>query len=641
MIHSDALLVVELHMNFFLHKSGWLPRLMGGHAWAIRIAVASAMPLLAGCSNEWYRQSADRQVESILKERKQETVGYTPVSDPSSAPAPKAAPQKAYAKLPVTPIPPEQPSPIEPRRGELPFGPLSPEMTFPAGVSAPAVGQDVYDPTTSQRRNPPRRWVLGPPSPDDASVRLDLFKSLEYAVQHSRVYQSQMEELYLTTLDVTLQRHLFEPRFFANTSLTYRGGQQDVDYRSALVAAGNAGVRQKLPYGGEIVASGLVQFIDALNDSTENGESAQVALSATIPLLRGAGMVNLESLINSERQLVYQVRRFEEYRRGFAVDVATSYFRILTSQQAVLNRRKNYRNLTDLLERTKALYAAGKINFLEVQRSSQAVYSAENTLIDAEASLENTVDDFKLQIGMDVETDLLVLPVAIDVTVPDVENRDVVKVAHRYRLDVQTAKDSIDDANRRVQVAANGLEPDLDIVANTAVGNRVDTPASRLDGRTNVYSAGVQLDLPVDRLAERNSYRTSLIGLDRAKRNLQELLESVAADVRTRIRAIRSAQASLSIQQRSIELATRRLDYANELLQQGKVNSRDVVEAQQALLGAQDAYESARSNLQIEILRFLRDTGTLRVDPRAGSLGRAMDRLSAASDGLTQPIDKQ
>lgn len=628
-------------MICFSPKSRPLPPVSGTYAWVIRIAVASALPVLAGCSSEWYRQSADRQVESILKERKQETVGYEPLSDPSPAAAPKFAPKQAYAKLPVTPIPPEQASPMEPHLSELPFSPLGPEMTFPAGMPAPDDSNDVYDPAASQRRNPPRRWVLGPPSPLDTSVRLDLFKSLEFAVQHSRAYQSQMEELYLTTLEVTLQRHLFEPRFFANTSLTYQGGQQDVDYRSALVAAGNAGVRQRLPYGGEIVASGLVQFVDALNDSTQNGESAQVALSATIPLLRGAGLVNLESLINSERQLVYQFRRFEDYRRGFAVDVATSYFRILTSQQAVLNRRKNYRNLTNLLERTQALYAAGKISYLEVQRSSQAVFSAENTLIDAEASLENTVDDFKLQMGMDVETDLLVLPVALDVTVPDVETRNVVKVAHGYRLDVQTARDTIDDATRRVQVAANGLEPDLNLVGNTAVGNRADTPAARLDGRTQTYSAGVQLDLPIDRLAERNGYRASLIGLDRAKRDLQELLESVAADVRTRIRAIHSAQAALSIQQRSIELAIRRLDYATELLQQGKVNSRDVVEAQQSLLSAQDAYESARSNLQIEILRFLRDTGTLRVDPHAGSLGRAMDRLTAANGDSPQPLKIQ
>ena len=39
-------------------------------------------------------------------------------------------------------------------------------------------------------------------------------------------------------------------------------------------------------------------------------ESASLALSASVPLLRGAGMVNLEPLIASERGLVYTVRGF-------------------------------------------------------------------------------------------------------------------------------------------------------------------------------------------------------------------------------------------------------------------------------------------------------------------------------------------
>ena len=46
-------------------------------------------------------------------------------------------------------------------------------------------------------------------------------------------------------------------------------------------------------------------------------------------------------------------------------------------------------------------------------------------------------------------------------------------------------------------------------------------------------------------------------------------------------------------------------------------------------LRAQDAYEQARAQMQIQILRFLRDTGTLRVDPGAGAIGIAMDRKSS------------
>src|SRR3712207_5419842 len=112
---------------------------------------------------------------------------------------------------------------------------------------------------------------------------------------------------YLNALNVTLERHLLSPRPFARVGAAYEGGQQTVDYRSAVTVTTNAGVRQRLPYGGEVVAEALVRFVDAISDNAENGEEASVALSGSLPLLRGAGLVNLEGLISAERELVYQV----------------------------------------------------------------------------------------------------------------------------------------------------------------------------------------------------------------------------------------------------------------------------------------------------------------------------------------------
>jgi hypothetical protein len=65
------------------------------------------------------------------------------------------------------------------------------------------------------------------------------------------------------------------------------------------------------------------------------------------------------------------------------------------------------------------------------------------------------------------------------------------------------------------------------------------------------------------------------------------------------------------------------------LLTQGKAQTRDVVDSQTDLLNAQDRYDSAKAELQVQILTLLRDTGTLRLDPDAGSLGHAMDFAAA------------
>ncbi len=139
----------------------------------------------------------------------------------------------------------------------LSYGKLGPEQLFPDGVSAP---QSNYGLDVSQLRES-NRLTLGPPTPGQMVMRLDLFGSLRYAVVHSRDYKSKMEDLYLAALNVTLQRHLFEPTPFAATGLRYTGGQEAVGYAAALTAFNTLGVSQKLPYGGQIVASSTVDFV--------------------------------------------------------------------------------------------------------------------------------------------------------------------------------------------------------------------------------------------------------------------------------------------------------------------------------------------------------------------------------------------
>jgi outer membrane protein TolC len=143
-------------------------------------------------------------------------------------------------------------------------------------------------------------------------------------------------------------------------------------------------------------------------------------------------------------------------------------------------------------------------------------------------------------------------------------------------------------------------------------------------GRTFSYGAGVTLDLPVDRLSERNDYRRSLINFHRAQRGFEQLRDQISVSARDALRQIQQAQVKLRVQQMGIELAQRRLDYSNELLKQGNVDARDVVEAQNSLIDASEAYERARAQLQTSLLQYLQATGTLRVDPSAGMLGRAM-----------------
>ncbi|HEY7118443.1 MAG TPA: TolC family protein, partial [Tepidisphaeraceae bacterium] len=410
--------------------------------------------LLAGCSADFYERQADRDVAALVNDRERKTLGYkpqveTPVDHKDVLPT-----TRAYAKIPQTPIPPPSPTQVEPLRVELQYGPFGPKrFDWPhveGGDEQMQQSSMGFESLEARIRN---RLTFGPPSLADRPLKLDFFGSLKYGVEHGRSYQNQMEDLYLAALNVTLQRHLFEPRPFAGASLQYAGGQKDAAYNSALTTVLRAGVRQKLPYGGEVVAQGLVNFVDALDSNVVGGETASVALSGTIPLLRGAGMVNLEPLINGERELVYQVRTFENFRRDFVISIASQYFRLLNLQQAVLNRKLNYASFITLTERSRALYSVGRVGYIELQRALQEQLSAEDDLISSQESYLSALDDYKILLGMPTDQNVEIVPVELNVSLPKVTEAEAVALALKYRLDLQTSRDEVDDARRHVSNA--------------------------------------------------------------------------------------------------------------------------------------------------------------------------------------------
>lgn len=602
--------------------------------------VLSLSLAVGACSPRDYVRSADSQVKGLLDKRVEPALGYRPdtkIDDPIPA---KAAPV-AFNKIPVTPLPPPAFPSVRPAWTDAPSGALGPPWPPPPVSGSTTQPAPVSESLAAIQTELLKDALLGPPAPGNQNVTFDLFQSLHYAIEHSRDYKSQMENLYLAALDVTLQRHLFEPTPFAQVGESVSGGPADLAggdlaYQAALNATATAGVKQQLPYGGSVTASALVNFIDALSGPVSNGESATVALSASVPLLRGFGMVNLEPLISSERNLIYQVRAFEEYRRQFLVNIASNYFQLVTSKQSLAINRANFLSLVGLTERTQALYAAGRLNFLQVQQSLQAQLSAESRLVDAQQSYQTALDQFKIVLGMPIERDLSIAPVELVLKVPQEDMAQAVALAMKYRLDLQTSRDQIDDNQRAVQVAENQLLPDLNFTASGQWGNVPGTPASHLNDRSFGYSAGLMLDLPLDRLKERNSYRAAIINFHRAQRSYETLREQSAVNARDALRTIQASEQTLRIQKMGIDLARRQLDYALELLKQGQASARDVVDAQSSLLDASNSYEEARARLQISLLQYLDATGTLRVDPSAGALGEAMDRIvenSTANSG--------
>ncbi len=401
-----------------------------------------------------------------------------------------------------------------------------------------------------------------------------------------------------------------------------------------IQSVAQAGIRQKLPYGGEVTARIIADLVRDVSNSVSTGETGSAILEANLPLLRGAGRSAYESRYQTERNLIYAVRTFENFRRTLAVTIAGEYFELQGTRQTIINAHETVQALTLDQRRAEALWRTGRTDQLDVLRADQDRIRASNAEVDAIAGYETSLDRFKILIGMPTETEIdveypaegseagptdqgIMEPASLEdaLRMPVVSEEEAIRVALKYRLDLLNDLDRIDDARRGVAVAENDLLPDLQAFGSVQMDTRPDVDSVLgYNSELVTYRAGLRLEIPLDRVAERNALRRSQITLQQAERNYEEAKDTVSLQVRESMRQVQLQLDSLEIQKRNKDVALVRRRAARMWFDLGKKDNRDVVEAQQNLLEAQDRLAAAVAALRRAILTFRLNTGTLRVD---------------------------
>jgi outer membrane protein TolC len=285
----------------------------------------------------------------------------------------------------------------------------------------------------------------------------------------------------------------------------------------------------------------------------------------------------------------------------------------------VANQRANYENLNRIAERNKALAEAGRMSDIEMDQARQQELSSIDQLIQEEQRLEDLLDDFKFFLGLPPQAGVQVVPDALErlaAAVPEELPFDdpewLSEHALEWRLDQQTALDEVDDVQRQNVIDADALRSALDVIGAvdgvSEDGNPLEYSKDSLD-----WTLGVELDLAIDRLPERNRYRASLIDLKESLRSAEENEDSIRIQVRDGLReAVRTVE-SWNLQRGAVQLAARRVESAQLNLEAGRAETRDILDAQEALLTAQNSATRALVDQRLAVLNLWLDLEILRL----------------------------
>lgn len=470
---------------------------------------------------------------------------------------------------------------------------------------------------------------------------LSLNAALDLAFRHSQEYQTQKELLYLEALALTFDRYRYVPVFNSVTSADYQWDAQDQFVQDMEALTGidttassgvlstdestftstSLGARYLLRSGGAIalnLTSNFTRFLTG--DVSEFGTGALIG-SFTQPLLRDFGTdIETENLIQAERDLLYRLRNFTRFRKSFAVRVASAYYSVLLNRETA---RNNYNGLlaTNLsLEREQAFQAEGLTTLLSVGRLEQSAQQLDLRWATSITRYKRSLDDFKILLGLTAADIILLddnemeLIAETGMDSPDISLETATEMAVQSRLDLYNQLDQVQDAARKVNVAANVLEPALDFSLAVSVPNSTSQAIAELDFENAVYTAGFDLDLPLDTKLNRNNYRRTIVNYAAAARNYLLAADNIQLDVVDSWRRMNEARKRYEISQTSVEINERRVEEAVLRAELGLGDIQDTVDSQNDLTAAQTELVSAIVQHNIAKLEFWRDVGLLYVD---------------------------
>ena len=510
------------------------------------------------------------------------------------------------------------------------------------------------------------------------TIRPTIREAVRIAAAHSAAFRERKESLYSAALALDLEADGFRTAFSGKlreaissskpksaaapvaadaadgeVAATTGGDSRD----AGSTATAELGVSRKFENGADLSSSLAVDFARMLTGDKDSSRGIRLEASLSIPLLRGSGsLVVREPLTKAERALVYEVRSFEQYKQRFTVEIVSAYLGVLNQAKQLENQADSYRRVITSTRRSRRMADAGRLKEYEFDQSFQQELSARNSWVAAQQAYQATLESFRMTLGLPPDARVEPLPEELaalqeyaesfarrgmgeyndgkpvpaadedpELVPPDNSNAGPMEIgldralslAFANRLDLQTARDKVEDAQRAILIAEDRLRAEVTIGATASAGEgRSASSASsgnaKLDLGRATLSGLLTIDLPFHRTAERNAYRESLISLEKAVRAYQAQEDAIKRDVAQKLRDMLEKREKLSIQFIALGLAERRVRSTDLLLQSGRAEIRDVLDAQDALLSAQNSLLSAVTGYRIDELELQESLGVLK-----------------------------
>jgi len=296
--------------------------------------------------------------------------------------------------------------------------------------------------------------------------------------------------------------------------------------------------------------------------------------------------------------------RYLIMRLALERNVAEQFYAVYSNQMSLEIAEEELNSNQESYNIIKNKVEGGLLALEELYQAEVNLATSSSGVFNAELTLENSLDQFKVLVGLPLDTAVMIAAEIMADTVP--VNQDLaISHALANRMELREREIDIENANFGLIQARATNEFAGSITASFGVQAYDEVFAQMFNKPTNTPAIGISFDIPIFDWGERKSeIKAAEASLKTSQLQYQVEQTDIEVNIRSVVRSLKNLENQIQIQHKTVENATLAYDINLERYRNGDLTSLDLGIYQNQLSEAKMTLTNAIINYKIELLNL-------------------------------------
>jgi outer membrane protein len=296
--------------------------------------------------------------------------------------------------------------------------------------------------------------------------------------------------------------------------------------------------------------------------------------------------------------------RYLLMRLSLERDVSQEFYSVYSNQMRLEIAQEDLKNNQESYEIISNKVEGGLLALEELYQAEVNLATSRSGVFNAELNLANSMDQFKVLIGLPLDTTLLIATEIIADTVP-VNQELAISHALENRMELREREIDLENANFDLIVAKSTNEFAGSVTASFGVQGNDEQFSNLFETPTNTPAIGLTFNIPIFDWGERKSEIKAAEASLKSSRISYEMEQTdIVMNIRSVVRSLKNLENQIEIQRKTVENAALAYDINLERYRNGDLTSLDLGMYQNQLSESRMSLTNAIIDYKIELLNL-------------------------------------